>query len=260
MRAVVSSSSEAGSTPFCEALPSAISASAAPLTFDEAQCPKISAVAEPVDAATDHVLIETLLALSRRGANDEEGTAARLLARFGGLGRLLNADADRLSEVPGIDTSTTALFAALRAVVVRIVQDQLPRVGLQHSRDALIHYLRVAMAYQRIEQFRVLFFDKNGNLLADEVQHYGTIDHTPVYPREVVRRALMLDAASVIIAHNHPSNEPRPSTADINLTSTLNDTLEGVGVTLFDHIVICRSGHSSLRALGLMGRRSRAAA
>lgn len=260
MRAVFSSISEASSIPFCEAHPSAISVSAATSSFDEAQCPTISAEAELADAATDRVLIETLLALSRRGTSDQDGTADRLLARFGGLGRLLNADADRLSEIPGVDTSTTALFAALRAVVVRIAENQLPRVGLQHACDPLIHYLRVTMAYQRIEHFRVLFFDHSGTLLADQVQHYGTIDHTPVYPREVVRRALLLDAASVIIAHNHPSNEPRPSTADIHLTRTLSDTLEDVGVTLFDHIVICRSGHSSLLALGLIGKRSRAAA
>jgi DNA repair protein RadC len=260
MRAVVSSSSEANATPFSGSLLSAISVSVAPLTFDEAQCPTISAEAELADVATDRVLIETLLAISGRDTSDEDGTADRLLARFGGLGRLLNADADRLSEIPGVDTSTTALFAALRAVVVRIAEYQLPRVGLQHACDPLIHYLRVTMAYQRIEHFRVLFFDHSGNLLADEVQHYGTIDHTPVYPREVVRRALLLEAASVIIAHNHPSNEPRPSTADIHLTRTLSDTLEDVGVTLFDHIVICRSGHSSLRALGLLGKRSRAAA
>lgn len=290
MRAVATPTSEAGSASFSEYRSASVSVSDAltqPATspaaahrevderagepdrgvvapqrrsLDQAPYPTITATAEPSDLATDHGLLETLLAIPRCGTNHEDGTAGRLLAQFGGLGRLLNADADRLSEIPGIDTSTIVLFNALRAVVFRLAEDQLPQVGLQHCGEALLHYLRVTMAYQRIEHFRVLFFDDSGNLLADEVQRYGTIDQTPVYPREVVRRAIVLDAASVIIAHNHPSNEPKPSTVDITLTIALRDALEGVGVTLFDHIVICRSGHSSFRALGLIGERCGAAA
>jgi DNA repair protein RadC len=112
------------------------------------------------------------------------------------------------------------------------------------------------MAHQTEEQFRLLFLDRRNVLIMDEVQHRGTIDHTPLYPREVAKRALELDASAVIMAHNHPSNHPAPSKGDIAMTRMVNDTLERLGIVLHDHIIISRRGHSSFRCMGLLGDRA----
>ena len=120
------------------------------------------------------------------------------------------------------------------------------------SWDKLIAYLRTAMAHETVEQFRILFLDRCNVVIADEVQHRGTIDHTPAYPREVVKRALALDASAIIMVHNHPSNHPVPSKADIEMTRTVRQIVDSLGIVLHDHIVISRRGHTSFRQMGLL--------
>ena len=120
------------------------------------------------------------------------------------------------------------------------------------SWSALIDYCRTVMAYEEREQFRILFLDKKNQLLADEVQQIGTVDHTPVYPREVIRRALELSATAIILVHNHPSGDPTPSRADIQMTETIVEAGKQLNIAVHDHLVIGRDGHTSLRALGLI--------
>jgi len=194
-----------------------------------------------------HLLLSTLL------PEDQADTlSGALLTEFGTLPHILHADATRLGGCDGVDRGTLALLKSLRVVAGRLAREEISTRPVLENRAALVGYLRVTMAHQRVEQFRVLFLDAGNELIADEVQHRGTIDHTPMYPREVVKRALELDAISIIISHNHPSNDPSPSKADIAMTTQLKQTLEMVGITLSDHVIICRGGHSSFRDLGLL--------
>jgi DNA repair protein RadC len=120
------------------------------------------------------------------------------------------------------------------------------------SWSALLDYCRAAMAYEMREQFRVIFLDKRNTLIADEVQQTGTVDHTPVYPREVIRRALELSASAIILVHNHPSGDPTPSRADIQMTETIVEVGKPLGIVVHDHLIIGRDGHASFKALGLI--------
>ena len=113
-------------------------------------------------------------------------------------------------------------------------------------------YCRAAMAYDAFEQFRILFLDKKNALIADEVQQTGTVDHTPVYPREVVKRALELSATALILVHNHPSGDPTPSRADIQMTAQIVDIAKPLGITVHDHLIVSKDGHASFRAMELM--------
>jgi DNA repair protein RadC len=149
------------------------------------------------------------------------------------------------------------LFKALRISAARLIREDLTERPVLDSWDKLVDYLRAAMAHKMIEQFRLLFLDRRNVLIADEVQHEGSIDHTPVYPREVVKRALALDASALVMVHNHPSNHPQPSKPDIDMTRQVRDALDRVGVVLHDHLIISRRGHTSFRQMGLLDAKSR---
>ena len=177
------------------------------------------------------------------------------MAGFRGLRRAVSAKAYELSELGGIDEESIALLHVLRTVVIRLAEVRLQTTGLQQHCEVLVPYLRVAMAYQRIEHFRVVYYDNSGVFITDELQQHGTIDHSPVYPREILRRAISLNASTIIIAHNHPSNNPTPSSQDISMTRTLSEALMCIGVVLFDHIIICQSGYISFRECGLITER-----
>lgn len=201
----------------------------------------------------DYELLELLLFFSIERI-DTKPLAKALLARFGSLAGALNASVEQLKEFEGVNHFTITLFKAVRILTARIVREDLTERPLLDNWDGLIAYLRATMAHRMVEQFRLLFLDRRNVLIADEVQQQGTIDHTPVYIREVVKRALALDASALVMVHNHPSNHPAPSKPDIEMTKQVREALDKVGIVLHDHLIISRRGHTSFRQMGLIGR------
>ncbi|MET0314299.1 MAG: DNA repair protein RadC, partial [Hansschlegelia sp.] len=159
---------------------------------------------------------------------------------------------DRLVAVKGVKEATATDFKVIEASARRIAKGAISKRTVLSSWSSLIEYCRTAMAFDDRERFRILFLDKKNGLIADEVQQTGTVDHTPVYPREVVRRALELRATAVILVHNHPSGDPTPSRADIDMTRTISEVAKPLGIAVHDHLVIGRDGHASFRALKLI--------
>ncbi len=203
------------------------------------------------DALPDYELLELLLFFSIQRI-DTKPLAKDLLKEFGGIGGVLHAAADRLAKYEQINHHTITLFKAVRALAARLAREDVTEGPILTNWNKLIAYLRASMAHRNIEQFRVLFLDRRNVLIADEVQNQGSIDHTPVYPREVVKRALTLDASALIMVHNHPSNHPAPSPADIEMTRVIKQALQSVGVVLHDHVIISRRGHSSFKQMRLL--------
>jgi DNA repair protein RadC len=183
---------------------------------------------------------------------DTKPLAKALLTRFGNLSEVLAAPAQRLKEVDGIGDAVVVELKLIKAFAERIGREAVRRRPVLSSWTALLDYCRTAMAFEEREEFRILFLDKKNTLIADEVQQKGTVDHTPVYPREVIRRALELSATAVILVHNHPSGDPTPSRADIQMTETIVEVGKPLGIAVHDHLVIGREGHASFRGLGLL--------
>jgi len=204
-----------------------------------------------VAALQDYELLELLLfeALPRR---DTKPIAKALLARFGSFSEVLAAPAGQLREVAGVGERTVHHLKLCLAAAQRFARDRIREAPLLDSWAAVIDYCRAAMAYESVERFRILFLNKKNQLIADEVQQSGTVDHTPVYPREVVKRALELSATAVILVHNHPSGDPTPSAADIQMTKTLVEVAKPLGIVVHDHIIVGKAGHASLRGLRLI--------
>jgi DNA repair protein RadC len=201
-------------------------------------------------ALPDYELLELLLARSLpRG--DIKPLAKTLLARFGGLAGVLGAGREELKAVAGIGAAAALDLKLVHEATVRMGRGEVARRPVISSWSALLAYAKVAMAQAAREQFRVLFLDKKNQLIADEVMNEGTVDHAPVYPREVMRRALELSASAVILAHNHPSGDPTPSAADVTMTRQVADAGRVMGIAVHDHIVVGRDGVASLKALGL---------
>ena len=203
------------------------------------------------DALADYELIELILfrAIPRR---DCKPLAKDLIRRFGSFAEVISAPTERLLEVNGIGEAVVTELKVVRAAALRLAQSQVKSRTIFASWSDLLAYCRAAMAYADREEFRILFLDRRNGLIADEVQQQGTIDHTPVYPREVVKRALELSAASIILAHNHPSGDPTPSRADIEMTRQIVEAAEPLGIRVHDHIIIARDGHASMRGLKLL--------
>jgi DNA repair protein RadC len=201
-------------------------------------------------ALPDYELLELMLARSLpRG--DVKPIAKALLARFGGLAAVFGASVEELKSVPGVGPAAALDLKLVHEATVRIGRGEAARRTVISSWSALLAYAKVAMAHASREQFRVLFLDKKNQLIADEVMNEGTVDHAPVYPREVMRRALELSASAIILAHNHPSGDPTPSSADVAMTRQVADAGKVMGVIVHDHIVVGRDGVASLKALGL---------
>ncbi|KJS18721.1 MAG: hypothetical protein VR78_04120 [Hoeflea sp. BRH_c9] len=202
-------------------------------------------------ALADYELLELLLfrLIPRR---DTKPIAKALLARFGSLPEVLGAPTHLLTEVKGVGDSVATDLKLVAAIAHRMLKGELKDRHVLASWTSVIEYCRAAMAFEAREQFRVLFLDKKNALIADEVQQTGTVDHTPVYPREVVKRALELSATALILVHNHPSGDPTPSRADIEMTKLIIDTARPLGITVHDHIIIGRDGHASLKGLKLI--------
>ncbi len=202
-------------------------------------------------ALADYELLELILfrLIPRR---DTKPIAKALLARFGSLPEVFGAPAHLLTEVAGVGDSVATDLKLVAAIAHRMLKGELKGRQVLGSWSSVIEYCRAAMAFEAREQFRILFLDKKNALIADEVQQTGTVDHTPVYPREVVKRALELSATAIILVHNHPSGDPTPSRADIEMTKLIIDTARPLGITVHDHIIIGKDGHASLKGLKLI--------
>ncbi|TAJ39877.1 MAG: DNA repair protein RadC [Reyranella sp.] len=203
-----------------------------------------------VEALADYELLELLLFYSIERV-DTKPLAKALLDRFGTLGDVFAAEPAQLREFE-IDQRTLVHFKAMREVGRRLAERKVKDMPVFTNWQQLIDYCHAALAHEKTEQFRILFLDRKNVLIADEVQQRGTIDHTPVYPREVVKRALALNAAALILVHNHPSGDPKPSRDDIEMTREIRTASEALGITIHDHLVIGRKGHASFRSLGLL--------
>lgn len=203
------------------------------------------------DGMPDYELLELLLAqaIPRR---DVKPLAKALLDRFGDFAGVIAAPPERLETVAGMGAASVAALKVAQAAAVRLLRQQVMRRNVIDSWDRLVDYCTAAMAHEKVEQLRLLFLDRKNALIADEKQQQGTVDHTPLYTREVVKRALELGASALIVVHNHPSGDPTPSQGDIRMTRDVRDALEKIGVTLHDHLVIGRNGHESFRARGLL--------
>jgi len=203
------------------------------------------------DGPCDYELLELVLfrALPRR---DVKPLAKSLIARFGSFGEVIAAPWPRLAEVDELGDAAITELKVVEAAARRLARGEAKRRHVLSSWTAVLDYCRSAMAFAEREQFRILFLDKRNQLIADEVQQVGTVDHAPVYPREVVKRALELSATAVILAHNHPSGDPTPSRADIEMTRKIADVAKPLGVAVHDHIIVGRDGHASLKGMGLM--------
>lgn len=199
---------------------------------------------------SDLEVVEYLLyAGNPRG--DVKPQAKSLIAEFGSLAGILCANSDDLG-LAGVGPAALAMLKVVPEAARRLARHDLQDTPLVSSWQQLVDYCHVAMAREPVEQFRVLFLDRKNRLIADEVQQRGTIDHTAVYPREVIKRALELSASALILVHNHPSGDSTPSQADIDMTREIRGTAERLGIALHDHLVIARSGHSSFKTLGLL--------
>jgi DNA repair protein RadC len=203
------------------------------------------------EALADHEMLEMLLflALPRR---DTKSIARDLLTRFGGFSRVITASAGELRTVEGLGDAGVAALKLAQAAAVRLLKGELAAKPVLRSWEALANYLRVAFGMDRTEQFRVLFLDARARLLADEIMGHGTINHAPVYPREIARRALELHAMSVILAHNHPSGTTEASRDDIAMTREVRRALQLVGVVLHDHLIVTADACISMQAQGLL--------
>jgi DNA repair protein RadC len=203
------------------------------------------------NAVSDYELLELVLfrAIPRR---DVKPLAKALIAKFGSFGEVIAAAPQRLAETDGLGDAAITELKVVEAAAHRLARGEVKRRQLLSSWTAVLDYCRAAMAFADREQFRILFLDKRNQLIADEVQQVGTVDHTPVYPREVVKRALELSATAVILVHNHPSGDPTPSRADIDMTRQIVDVAKPLGIAVHDHIIVGKEGHASLKGLRLM--------
>ena len=202
-------------------------------------------------ALQDYELLELIMfrAIPRR---DIKPLAKTLLAEFGDFNRVISAPSSRLLAIKGVGESVIQEFRIVTAAAERLAQVEVLNRDILSDTKAMITYCHIAMAHKENEEFRILFLDRKCNLIADEEQQKGTIDHVPVYRREVVKRALELNACSVILVHNHPSGDPKPSKADVELTRHIQAALDTVKITLHDHIIIGAQSHASMHDLGLL--------
>ncbi len=199
----------------------------------------------------DYELLELVLfrAILRR---DVKPLAKRLLARFGDFNRVVSARPSLLAEIQGVGDAVIQELKIVEAAAHSLAQAKVLNTDVLSSWSALMSYCKTAMAHRETEQFRILFLDKKNVLIADEEQQKGTVDHVPVYPREVAKRALELNASAMILVHNHPSGNPEPSQADIDMTLLVENAINAIGVTLHDHVIIGAETDSSFRAMGLL--------
>jgi DNA repair protein RadC len=203
------------------------------------------------EALLDHELLEMVLflALPRR---DTKPIARALLARFGSFANAIAAPLQELREIEGLGEAGAAALRTVQAAALRLARAEVMDRPVLNNWDRLLSYLTAALTRERVEQFRILFLDTRNRLIADEAQARGTVNHTPVYPREVVKRALELQATALILVHNHPSGDPTPSRADLEMTQEIKAAATSLGIVLHDHLVVGNGRHLSFRREGLL--------
>lgn len=204
-----------------------------------------------VDAVADYELLELLLysAIPRR---DVKPLAKELITYFGSFTEVISASSERLKEISGIGNTVVTALKLVEAAAQKLAQGKIMDKPVLSNWQALVDYCQIQMGHQKKEQFRILFLDRKNRLIADEKQQEGTIDHTPVYPREVIKRALELHSTAIILVHNHPSGDPTPSRDDVEMTKRIEVAGKQLGVMLHDHLIISKSGQTSLKTLGLI--------
>ncbi|MBU2981063.1 DNA repair protein RadC [Lentibacter algarum] len=203
------------------------------------------------DAMPDYELLELVLfrAIPRR---DVKPLARELLDKFNDFNGVISASSERLLEIKGVGKAVVCELKIVAASAQRLARSRVIQRPIVSSWDALIDYCHTAMAHRDTEQFRILFLDRKNTLIADEAQAKGTVDHVPVYPREVVKRALELNASALILVHNHPSGDPTPSSEDIAMTEQINLAAQALGLTVHDHLIIGKSTELSFRSEGYL--------
>ena len=203
------------------------------------------------DALSDYELLEMVL-FAAQPRRDMKPLAKSLLKRFGSFAEVIHAPENPLREVEGIGEASVNQLKLIAAAAARIAKGELRERRQLSSWQDVIDYCRTTMGFADKEQFRLLFLDKRNQLIADEVQQTGTVDHTPVYPREVIKRALELSACALILVHNHPSGDPSPSQADITMTKAIIDIARPLGIAVHDHIIVGKGKHASLKGMRLI--------
>lgn len=208
-------------------------------------------VATSGEGMPDYEILELLLSQAIPRA-DVKPVAKALLARFGSLGEVMSAPSSNLQEIKGVGEAAAVALKVVQVAGLRLAQQQVLNTNVISSWNSLIDYCKAAMGYEKIEQLRVLYLDRKNILIADEVQQRGTVDHTPLYPRQVLKRALDLNASALILVHNHPSGDPTPSRDDIDMTKEVRDAADKLGIALHDHVIIGKNTHASFKSMGLL--------
>jgi DNA repair protein RadC len=203
------------------------------------------------EALPDYELLELIL-FSARPRGDVKPLAKMLLKQFGSFAKVIHADESALRSVEGVGDAVMAALKTIRVSTQRLIKSEISDQPVIQSWSALMDYCKLAMGSNKIEEFRVLFLNHRHALIADEVMQRGTINHTPVYPREIVKRALELSASAIILLHNHPSGDATPSKADIDITKKIIEAAATINVTVHDHVIITSTGHYSFKSFGLM--------
>ncbi|MBC7908498.1 MAG: DNA repair protein RadC [Rhodospirillaceae bacterium] len=207
-------------------------------------------IANP-DSLPDYEMLELLLATAIP-RKDVKPIAKALMNRYGSFADVISADYHHLVLAEGLGPASAAVIKLVQEAALRLAKLSVMNQPVLSSWDALLDYCNAAMARLPTEQFRLLFLNHKNALIADELQQKGTVDHTPLYPREVIKRALALNASAIIMVHNHPSGDPTPSKADIEMTRAVRDALKAVSITLHDHLIMGRKGHTSFKSVGLL--------
>jgi DNA repair protein RadC len=203
-------------------------------------------------AADEHALLSAVLGSACRRSGEPELIAARLLEQFGTFGRVLAASPDELRRVPGVNASRIAKMRLIRDAALHLARAEVSDRPIINNYERLMDYLQIMLAHTPVEVFRVLFLDSHNRLLADKKLSEGTVNHVQVYPREVTRRALELNATALILVHNHPSGDPTPSGEDLSMTGDIRRAVEPLGITIHDHLIIGNGRWTSLRREGLL--------
>ena len=203
------------------------------------------------EAVSDYELLEVLLYRTIPRI-DTKPIAKELIAKFGSFAEVLAAPRKRLEEVKGVKEATSTDLKIIHAAASRMTQGAVKKRHVLSSWTAVLDYCRTKMAFEDKEHFGIIFLDKRNQVITDEIQQTGTVDHTPVYPREVVKRALELSATAIILVHNHPGGDPTPSRADIQMTQQIVEIAKPLGILVHDHIIVGKAGHASLKELKLI--------
>lgn len=202
-------------------------------------------------SVADYELLELIL-FSAKPRGDVKPLAKRLLKHFGSFDKVIYADAYELKKIEEVGDAAIAALKVVQVAAQRLLKSEIADTPIIQSWTALMDYCRLVMGKNKIEEFRVLFLNHKHALIADEVLQRGTVDHTPVYPREIIKRALELSASALILLHNHPSGDPSPSKADIDMTKKIVEAAHGVSITVHDHVIISEDTTYSFRSYGLL--------